>query len=103
MKTMCRETASTASEQQVVGYNSTLKSLDPAYRSFSPSEPYHQRDLEEARGTIRSIFCRDGFAVASFEWGAVAFPEELKEQLLKLVGRDVAILRFDGRYHCREV
>jgi hypothetical protein len=67
------------------------------------SELYKLAELHEARGQLLSVSCQDSCAVASFEWGAVAFPEELEGQLLKLVGRKIAILRLDGRYRCREV
>jgi hypothetical protein len=75
------------------------------YELESISEPEASRlqDLEEARGQMLAVFRRDGFAVASFEWGAVAFPEELEDRLNQLMGKTVAILRLDGRFHCREV
>lgn len=66
-------------------------------------KPIPQRlpDCSEARGLLQSVFSRDGFAVASFVWGAVAFPEEMREELTVLVGRECAVLRLDGKYHCR--
>jgi len=60
-------------------------------------------ELDEARGLLESVSCRDGLTVAVFSWGSVAFPEELEPKLTGLVGRTVAVLRLDGRYHCREV
>ena len=60
-------------------------------------------ELEEARGDLLSVFCRDGLAVASFSWGTVAFPADLESRLQKLVGKECAVLRLDGRYHFREV
>ena len=59
-------------------------------------------ELEEARGYLQEITCADGCALASFEWGSVAFPEELEPRLRGMVGQVVAVLRLDGRYHCRE-
>ena len=60
-------------------------------------------ELEEARGDLLSVFCRDGLAVASFSWGTVAFPADLENRLQELVGKECAVLRLDGRYHFREV
>lgn len=60
-------------------------------------------ELEEARDVLLNVFLKDGFAVAGFKFGAVAFPEELEEQLRELVGRECAVLRLDNRYHVREV
>ena len=60
-------------------------------------------DYHEARGQLLSVLCRDGFAVASFDWGCVAFPEELEPRLRDLVGRNAACLRLDGKYHLRAV
>ena len=60
-------------------------------------------ELAEARGKLLSVVLRNGFAVASFEWGAVAFPEEMQAELATLVGRTVAVLRLDGKFHCRDV
>jgi hypothetical protein len=71
--------------------------------NYSPSEAKRLSELEESRGELLSVFCRDGFAVASFSWGAVAFPEELHERLAGLVGKTVAILRLDGKFHIRKV
>lgn len=60
-------------------------------------------DCHEARGQLLSVFCRDGFAVASFAWGCMAFPEELEERLRGLIGRKCAILKLDGRYFVRDL
>jgi len=72
---------------------------------FKPiAEPQHRlQELEEARGRLLSVFCRDGVAVAGFAWGAVALPEELEPLLCGLVGKEVAVLRLGGRFHIREV
>ena len=66
-------------------------------------EPRRLAELDEARGLLQEVTCRDGCTLASFEWGSVAFPEELEHHLRGLVGRTVAVLRLDGRYHCRAV
>jgi len=66
------------------------------------AEPRRLSELDEARGLLQEVSCRDGRALASFEWGSVAFPEELREELASLVGRTVAVLRLDG-YHVRAV
>jgi len=67
------------------------------------AEPRRLAELDEAQGLLQEVSCRDGCALASFEWGSVAFPEEIREELAGLVGRTVAVLRLDGRYHCRAV
>ncbi len=41
--------------------------------------------------------------MAVFSWGSVALPEEIHEELAALVGRETAVLRLDGKYHCRAV
>ncbi len=63
----------------------------------------HLAELEECRGLLQSVFVRDGFAVAGFAWGAVSFPEELEERLRELIGREVACLRLDGKFHIRNL
>lgn len=67
------------------------------------SEPRHLSELEEARGLLESVYCLDSLTVAVFSWGSVALPEEIREELAALVGKTVAVLRLDGRYHCRAV
>jgi len=67
------------------------------------SEPRRQAELEEARGLLQSVSCRDGLTVAAFAWGSVALPEELEHHLSSMVGLEIAILRLDGRYHVRAV
>ena len=67
------------------------------------AEPRRLPELHEARGKLLSVFCREGFAVGSFSWGAVAFPAELEPELREMVGKECAVLRLDGRYHCRTV
>ncbi|MEI6103145.1 MAG: hypothetical protein WCP70_04300 [Methanothrix sp.] len=67
------------------------------------SEPRRLSELEEARDVLLTVFLRDGFAIAGFKFGAVAFPEELEPKLREMIGREVACLRLDGKYHVREV
>jgi hypothetical protein len=71
--------------------------------SISEPEACRLKDLEEARGQLLSVFCLDGLAVTSFEWGAVAFPEDMYTHLEGLVGKTVAIFRLDGRFHVRDL
>ena len=59
-------------------------------------------ELEEARGYLQEITCADGCTLASFEWGSIALPEEIREELAVLVGKTVAVLRADG-FHVRVV
>jgi hypothetical protein len=71
---------------------------------YKPSQETRRlSELEEARDILLNVFLKDGFAVAGFKFGAVAFPEELHERLTGLVGKTVAILRLDGKYHVRAV
>jgi len=60
-------------------------------------------ELHEARGLLQDVSCRDSLTVARFTWGSVALPEELEHHLRSMVGHEIAILRIDGRYHCRAV
>ena len=69
---------------------------------MSEPEPRRLAELDEARGLLLSVSCVDGCALASFEWGSVLFPEEMREELAGLVGRTVVVLWLDGRYHLRE-
>lgn len=78
--------------------------MNYAVSEFKPilESPRRLAELEEARGELLSVFCRDGFAVASFNWGAISLPEETREQLEPLVGKEVCCLRLDGKFHVRE-
>jgi len=71
--------------------------------SMSEPEPSRLAELDEARGLLLAVSSRDGLAVAVFSWGSVALPEEIHEELAALVDRETAILRLDGKYHCRAV
>ena len=66
-------------------------------------EPRPLADGHEARDLLTDILVKDGLCIAVFKFGPVAFPEELEHHLRGLVGRTVAVLRLDGRYHCRAV
>lgn len=70
---------------------------------MSEPEPRRLAELDEARGFLESVFCQDGLALAVFSWGSIALPPELGPKLRELVGRTCAVLRLDGRYHCRAV
>jgi hypothetical protein len=78
--------------------------MNNAVSEFKPMDtPHRLSELEEARDVLLNVFLKDGFALAGFKFGAVAFPEELHERLTGLVGKTVAILRLDGKYHVRAV
>ncbi len=70
---------------------------------MSDPEPRRLLEFEEARGFLQAVSYVDGCAVAVFSWGIVALPEEIHEELAALVGRETAVLRLDGKYHCRAV
>jgi hypothetical protein len=57
----------------------------------------------EQRHLLLEVNIEDGQCIAAFPNGKFAFPAELREKLVPLVGRTTAILRLDGKYHVREV
>lgn len=61
------------------------------------------KELEELCHTLLSVRCEDGQCIAKFPNGEFIFPEEMRDGLRELVGRDIAILRLGGQYHIREV
>ena len=67
------------------------------------SEPRRLAELEEARGLLECVSCRDGYALASFKWGSVALPGELREMLGGMARRNIAILRLENRYLVRDL
>jgi hypothetical protein len=73
------------------------------FKPISDSEPYHPQNLDETRGVPLRVYDKEGFCIAVFAWGAVAFPEELREKLAALVGKHTAILKLNGRYHIRDL
>ncbi len=66
-------------------------------------EAHRLQELEEVRDQLLRTFLKDGFCIAIFRFGAVAFPEEMEPQLREMVGHEVACLRLDGKYHLRSV
>jgi hypothetical protein len=70
---------------------------------MSDPEPRRLAELDEARGNLLSVSCKDGLPMARFTWGSVSLPEELEHHLSSMVGLEIAILRIDGKYHCRAV
>lgn len=70
---------------------------------MSEPEPRPLPDGHEARDLLKDILVKDGLCIAVFKFGAVVFPEELESKLRGLVGKEAAVLRLDGRYHCRAV
>ena len=75
----------------VIGYKSILEA------------PRRLRELEEQRHTLLGVRVEDGQCIANFPNGEFIFPEEMRDGLRELVGRDIAILRLGGQYHIREV
>ena len=71
-----------------------------SYKSFYES-PRRLGELEELRYVLLGVRCEDGQCIAVFPTGEFLFPGELREELTALVGREVAILRLDGKYHLR--
>jgi len=64
---------------------------------------HHQRELEESRGQLLRVHEAEGQCIAVFPWGAVSLPGELEPKLREMIGREVACLRLDGKFHIREV
>ena len=73
-----------------------------SYKSFHES-PRRLGELEELRYVLLGVRCEDGQCIANFPNGEFIFPEEMRDGLRELVGREIAILRLDGRYYLREV
>lgn len=73
------------------------------FKPISDLGPYHPQNLDETRGVPLRVYAKDGFCITVFAWGIVAFPEELREKLTGLIGKTVAILRIDNKYHVRQV
>ena len=75
----------------------------PFYKNNHDAEaPRRLQEFEEQRHTLLSVRCEDGQCVAKFPNGEFVFPEEIREKLEPLVGRETAILRLEG-YHIRAV
>ena len=72
------------------------------YKSFHES-PRRLGELEEQKHTLLGVRCEDGQCIANFPNGEFIFPEEMRDGLRGLVGREIGILRLDGRYHVRVV
>ena len=72
------------------------------YKSFYES-PRRLGELDELRHVLLGVRCEDSQCIAVFPTGEFLFPGELREELTALVGREVAILRLDGKYHLRAV
>jgi hypothetical protein len=68
------------------------------------SEPAYQRLSEymEQRHKLLEVRIEDGQCIAKYPNGEFAFPSELREKLVPLVGQIVAVLRLDG-YRVRKV
>ena len=72
-------------------------------KKISEAAPHHLAELEECCGQLLQVRKAEGFCIAFFRWGAVAFPSELAEQLGGLVGRKTACLRLDGHFYLRDL
>ena len=72
------------------------------YKSFYES-PRRLGDCEDLRYVLLGIRTEDGQCIANFPNGEFIFPEEMRDGLREMVGREIGILRLDGRYHVRVV
>jgi hypothetical protein len=73
------------------------------YKMASEPEFHIQQNLEESRGVLLRIYSKGGFCIAVYNFGAVALPLEMEERLRELIGKKIAIIRFDGQFRVREV
>ena len=71
------------------------------YKSFYES-PRRLAELEEQRHILLGVRCEDGQCIANFPNGEFIFPEEMRDGLRELVGREIAILRLDNKIYVRE-
>ncbi len=63
--------------------------------------PRRLRELEELRYVLLGVRCEDGQCIANFPNGEFIFPEEMRDGLRELVGREIACLRLDGKIYIR--
>jgi hypothetical protein len=76
----------------------------PFYKNNHDAQaPHRLQELGEARGKLLRVFESEGQCVGVWAWGCCSFPEEMEPQLREMVGREVACLRLDGKYHLRSV
>jgi hypothetical protein len=73
------------------------------FKPICEADPHRLADLEEARGVLLRVFEAEGQCVAVFDWGAISLPSEMKERLRQFVGDRISILRFDGKFHIRNL
>jgi hypothetical protein len=73
------------------------------FNPISEDAPHRLQGLEEARGVLLRVHETEGQCIAVFSWGAVSLPGEMVERLREHVGREMGILRLDGKFHIREV
>jgi len=55
-------------EQKAAGAGGGVTTYPPG------AEPRRLSELDEARGLLESVSCRDGCALARFAWGSVTLP-----------------------------
>lgn len=79
----------------------TMNSID--FQEFKPYErsPRHLHEFEELRYALLGIRDDEGQCIAEFPNGEFVFPEEMREELSPLVGKEIACLRLDGKFHVR--
>ena len=68
---------------------------------LSETEPRWPHELEENGGELLQVAVREGYAVAAFSHGAIYLPGEFAAKLRNLIGRRIAVLRFENRYLLR--
>ena len=75
------------------------------FQRFKPSDgsPRRLGELDELRHVLLGVRCEDGQCIANFPNGEFIFPEEMRDGLRELVGREIACLRLDGKIYIRVV
>jgi len=87
----------TRAKPQPQGALSPIEYSHAGYKNLSILEPW-----EDAVGFLHSVEMEDGRTLAHIGPLCVALPGELSEDLRRLIGRRVAILRTDADYRFRE-
>jgi hypothetical protein len=65
--------------------------------------PHRQAELEESRGKLLRVIESEGQFIAFYDFGAVSLPLEMAEDLTKLVGHKIAVLRLSGQFRVQDL
>ena len=62
---------------------------------------YTLKNLEEGRGRLLRVLESEGHCIAIFDFGGVALPGQMAARLRELIGKKIAILKFEKNYKIR--